>query len=473
MLGQGCAMSRYTLQPTLSPELMELYQTILQGLSGSISVTEAAEKLQLSRVQTHNLLNRAAAGVMESLLPKKPGRKAMPEEERRLQEEVEKLRKENRRLQERVDTIDRLMGVASGILRGQVRTRSPKTKKKQEPGGSHDPEDPDGEARRKLEAAGQMRAAGVSAALAAALVGVCASTVRRWSRRVAGGEPARRRRGPRDRAALSTDRALELERAVREVRGLSGAESLARTLGCSRRQAAAVKRRVVSAMERERIARCTRVVVSEPGVVRSMDQLYLHCAGEQRVALIASDASVAQRTSARLVPAYTGRAVAGMLCEDFAAHGAPLVLRSDNASAHDAPEVTELLHQHGVLMLHGPTYYPQYNGQHERQNREHRAWLRHGTWETDLELQAELARMIRILNGSLLRRSLGWRSAAALWAARRQTQVDRLELRQDVALRAARLRERAQMRPHLATRLAIEQALEDRGLLRRIARGWC
>jgi hypothetical protein len=32
-----------------------------------------------------------------------------------------------------------------------------------------------------------------------------------------------------------------------------------------------------------------------------------------------------------------------MLRQDFAAHGAPLVLRTDNASSHDAPEVEEVL----------------------------------------------------------------------------------------------------------------------------------
>ena len=266
-------MSTYTLQPKLSPELVEMYQTILQALSGSITVTAAAEKLRLSRVHTHTLLNRPAAGVLESMLPKKPGRKAMPERERHLEEEVEKLRKENARLQQRVETIDRLMGVASGILRGQVRTRSPRTKKKQESGGGHEPEDPDGAAREKLQAVAQMKSAGLSVPLAAALVGVCATTLRRWRRRAQAGQPLSGRRGPREPHSLWAADTLELEHAVRQVRGLPGAESLARALGCSRRQAAAVKRKVVSDLERERIARCTRVVVSEPGVMRNLDQL--------------------------------------------------------------------------------------------------------------------------------------------------------------------------------------------------------
>jgi transposase len=466
-------MSRYTPQPSLPEEIAELYEAILQALTGSITVTAAAEKLKLSRVQTHTLLNRAAAGVLESLLPKKPGRKAMPERERQLEEEVERLRKENARLQDRVDTIDRLMGVASGILRGQVRTRSPKTKKKQEPGGSNEPEDPDGEARRKLGEAATLREAGMSAPVAAALVGVCTSTLRRWSRRLESTQPARLRRGPRQRSALSSEKARELELLVREVRGLPGAEALARAVGCSRRQAAGVKRRVLTAMERERIASCTRVVVSEPGVMRSMDQLYLRCGTEQRIALLASDASVAYRTSAALLSAYTACEVARVLRADFAEHGAPLVLRSDNAPAHDAPEVKDLLAKHGVLMLHGPTYYPQYNGQHERQNREHRDWLRFAVIESEQDVDPELMRMLRALNERWPRESLGWLTAAALWSRRRPLHVDRTQLRQDVAHRAARLSERHGLRLRLARRLAIEQALEDRGLLRRIARGWC
>src|SRR2546430_8921883 len=91
----------YTTQPKLPPEIAELYETILRTLHGTMTPTEAAEKLGISTVQCHNLLNRAAAGVLEALLPKKPGRKGMPHLERKLREENERLKKENRRLQER------------------------------------------------------------------------------------------------------------------------------------------------------------------------------------------------------------------------------------------------------------------------------------------------------------------------------------------------------------------------------------
>src|SRR5262249_22576147 len=191
MLSQGGSM--YTTQPKLPAEIAELYETILQAMHGTITPTDAAEKLGISTVQCHNLLNRAAAGVLEALLPEKPGRKAMPHLERKLREENERLKKENRRLHERAETIDRLMTVAGGILRGQVRTV--RRKKKAEEGGSSEPEDPDGEARRKLAEADRLRAVGMSASLAAALLGVSAATVRRWRACTRDGQSVFRRGG--------------------------------------------------------------------------------------------------------------------------------------------------------------------------------------------------------------------------------------------------------------------------------------
>jgi hypothetical protein len=228
-----------------------------------------------------------------------------------------------------------------------------------------------------------------------------------------------------------------------------------------------VKAEVLTELERARIARCTRLVVTEPGVVRSLDQLYV---GE-RIALLASDGSVAYRTSAALVEAYTSREVARVISRDFERHGAPLVMRMDRASSHDAAPVRDVLREHEVLMLHGPARYPQYYGQHERQNREHRAWLAHSERVDD----AELEEMMRALNEAWPRRSLGWRAAAQVWNARRPLRTNRRELRHDVVRRLTTLRARfgsSLCARRLAERLAIEQALEDRGLVRRIVGGW-
>jgi len=455
----------YTTRPELSPEIAELYETILRALDGTLTPTEAAEKLGISTVQCHNLLNRAAAGVLEALLPKKPGRKAMPHLERKLREENERLKKENRRLQERAETIDRLMTVAGGILRGQVRTV--RRKKKTDEGGSSEPEDPDGGARRKAAEVERLRAAGMSAALAAALVGVSAATARRWRACIHQQAALCRKRGSGPGRELSDEKRGQLVEVVRELRGLCGASALARSVGVSRRQAARIKREVMTELERERIARCSRVLVPEPGVLRSLDQKYIgHCPAQQ-IALVASDAAVPYRTTARLVGAYTASEVARVLAEDFERHGSPLVMRMDRASPHDAAPVRELLDKHEVLMLHGPARYPQYYGQHERQNREHDAWLAYSDGVDDAELQE----MLRVLNQRWLRPSLGWRSSATPWNARRPLRTNRRELRHDVVRRTARLRAQ-RCAPRLAERLAIEQALEDRGLVRRIAGGW-
>src|SRR3989442_14045542 len=92
----------YTTQPKLPPEIAELYETILRTLHGTMTPTEAAEKL-------------------EALLPKKPGRKSMPQRERKLQGENERLERGNRRLEERAETLDRLATGEGGIPAGAGR----------------------------------------------------------------------------------------------------------------------------------------------------------------------------------------------------------------------------------------------------------------------------------------------------------------------------------------------------------------
>jgi transposase len=216
----------YTTRPKLPADIAALYETILEALHGNLTPTEAAQKLGMSTVQVHNLLNRAAAGVLEALAGKKPGRQARPEKERKLLEEKERLEKENRRLQERVETIDRLMTVAGGILRGQVRTV--RRKKKAEEGGSNEPEDPDGAARRKVAQADELQEAGMSAVLAAALVGASAATLRRWRLRIRRDQAACQRRGPGCARELEPAKRAQVIEIARELHALCGAASLAK-----------------------------------------------------------------------------------------------------------------------------------------------------------------------------------------------------------------------------------------------------
>jgi hypothetical protein len=456
----------YTPQPEVPESLQERYRTILRVLNGELTVSAAATSLGLSRNQFQTVMHKALLGMIEALEPRPPGPQPTPEKERQLAEENERLSKENEKLRQRVETIDRLMGVASGILRGNVRTRSTKTKKKSE-GGSNEPEEPDPVCA-SIAAAKKMKALGLSAPLAAAIVGTSAATLRRWKRRMLLGVPPRLRRGARKVRALSAQKKRELSEVVRKLHGICGADSLRHSVeGVSRRQAAAVKRETLREMERERVERCTRLRVAQPGVMRSIDQIYVG----QRTALIASDASVPYRTTARVVAAYDGEHVARTLEEDLRTHGTPLVYRMDRASCHRVPQVRALLEANGVLLLHGPPRYPQFYGQHERQNRDHRAWL--GAADLCDELLRE---MLNQLNRVWRRRSLGWQTPAEVWSARQPLEVDRRALREEVARRAAhlavKLRERTDALD-LAERLAIEQALEHRGLMSREAGGWC
>lgn len=244
---------------------------------------------------------------------------------------------------------------------------------------------------------------------------------------------------------------------VVELRGLVGADALSHSVvGVSRRRAAVLKREVLTEMERSRQAQCSRVVVTTPGVVRGFDQLYL----PEGLALIASDASVPYRTSAKYVDTYDADNVAAVLQEDFRLHGAPLAIRKDRASCHTAPPVLSVLREHRVLLLQGPAYYPPYYGQHERQNVEHRDWCE---WDSTIK-QVELDRMKTALNERWRRPTLGWRSAAECWATRPPLDDDRDQLHDEVQQRVQRLVARG-VEEDLAMRLAIEQALTERGYL--------
>jgi hypothetical protein len=217
-------------------------------------------------------------------------------------------------------------------------------------------------------------------------------------------------------------------------------------------------------MERSRKSECARVEITEPGIVRGFDAMYLRGG----FALNVADGSVPYRTSMTYAPLYDAEHVAAVLDRDFTACGAPLVLRDDRASCHTAPPVMSVLERHGVVLLQGPPYHAQYYGQHERQNGEHRGWL---AWveHTSDDMQAELDRMKRALNERWLRPTLGWRSAAQCWEARRTVDNERGSFLDEVRDRAARLRGR-RVESRLAMRLAIEQALTQRGYLR-VTRG--
>ena len=89
-----------------------------------------------------------------------------------------------------------------------------------------------------------------------------------------------------------------------------------------------------------------------------------------------------------------------------------------------------------------------------------------------MTLASECEAMLHAFNAELPRKSLGWATASDRWANRGELRDDRDELREEVSELAAKLRAEVDDE-ELAERLAIEQALINRGHLVREAGGWC
>lgn len=469
----------YTPAPQVPPEMIERVTLIQEVLAGKTTVSEAARALGVSRNHFQTILHRGLSGLLEAIGPKSGGRPAKSKELKDLEAEVLRLRRENAELSERVGTTDRLLEVASGLLHGRIRPtgRAGRQRKTKGAPGEKKPDEPDAGRRRALQEVEQMRQLGLTAALASRIAGAHEATLRRWRARERRGEALARHAGASGSgsrpSAHAAERASEL---VRSLNGLVGAESLRRSVpGLSRRGAARVKAQTLTRMERERKAALTRVSVTAPDVVRGLDAMYLRGTQGRLYAVFSADAAVPYRTQVKTGARYDAQLVARALSSDIEMNGAPLVYRFDRASAHDAPAVRELLAAHQVLVLHGPPRLARFYGQHERLNREHRAWDDELALLSLEEMQPRLEEILEAVNKLWRRRTLGWRTAYEAWSARPRLDIDRRALREEVSERAARIeRQMHRGKPaDLAERLAIEQALETRGYLRQQAGGWC
>jgi len=464
----------YIKAPRIPTDVQHRYEVVLKVQAGEMSVSAGARELGLSRPRFQTLLHRGMEGLVDGISPHPPGRPRRPEEVQTLMDENERLRGENEQMRRDLESTQRMMGVVTDVLHGRVRLkgqsyskkrkRSSRTKTKTREGDSSDE---DQEVR--LAGAEEMLAMGVSQTTAAATVGRSRATMYRWQERRRKGEPLAYRRGPGRRRPPTPWMRRRVVRHVQEMDGHIGADALSHlTPGVSRRQAFDIKQAELTDMERKRKQNATRVRVAEPDVMRGFDAMHVLTVVGKRHALVTADACVQYRTTVEQAERYNGHAVAGVLERDIEKHGAPILYRLDRARCHGTAEVQDVLDYHQVLVLHGPPRLPRFYGQLERQNREHRQWLRHvGVLDPD-RLDHELRRMTHAFNNVLPRRMLGWRTAGQVWAQRRKLPVDRVLLRQEVQRRAARLRDHIDLRGRPADfpeRIAIQQALIQRGLL--------
>jgi transposase InsO family protein len=473
--------SRYRPSPSVPPQLLPRLAAIVEVLAGAKTVSEAARSLSLSRNHFQSILHRGLEGLIGAITVKARGRPGKPARVAALEKDLKRLERENARLKRQSDSTERLLSVASGLLKGRLRPTGRQRRTKKTSGGSGESgsgsdSDPDGRRKRILAGVAQMRRLGLSEKVAAAIAGVNPSTLWRWR-----AQPCRARSREsaflpvKPRVSLASSRRCEA--LVRRLHGLIGAEALRHSVaGLSRRAAAAVKAHTLTLIERERKAALSRIRISVPGVLRGLDAMQLSTSEGRRYALIGADGAVPFRTSLLMDERYDTALVVRALRADFQRHGPPLVLRLDRASAHRTLSVRELLADYEVVALHGPPRYPAFYGQLERQNREHRAWI--GALGTPLcgALEPCLTEMIEAVNSLWRRRSLQWQTAAEVWNARSPLMIDRRMFREEVhdrALRIARTLKRRGQSADLAERLAIERTLEHRGYLRRELGGWC
>ncbi|HEV2272337.1 MAG TPA: hypothetical protein VGR92_23015 [Steroidobacteraceae bacterium] len=470
--------SSYTPAPEVPPEVMPRLVAVVEVLAGLKTVSEAARSLDLSRNHFQTILHRGVLGLVQSITVKPGGRPANAPELTALHRQLKKLERENARLKKRVDSTDRLLEVAGGLLHGRIRPTGRQRRTRKSSTGSNRHEDSDPEAQRQHILAGveQMRRLGLTAEIAASIAGLDASTLRRWRMRTSQ-SVLRQRPAHRLGMFIPTTAAKRAETLVRSLHGLIGAEAIHRSVAeLSRRAAAHVKAQTLIAMERERKAALVQVRITQPGVLRGMDAMYGRSAEGRFYALIGADGSIPYRTSVVAAARYDTPLVAHALRVDFETHGAPLVMRMDRASVHDAPQIDRLLEEYGVLLLHGPPRYPGYYGQLERQNRDHRVLFGALMSLPSAQIPSCLREMLEAVNTLWRRRSLQWHTAAELWNARPRPLVDRVAFRQEVhehELRLARILTHRGTTADLAGRLAIEQTLTRWGYLRQKMGGWC
>lgn len=473
----------YTPAPILEPGQVELYTMVLRVLGSQVTVSEAARELGMPRNRFQTWMHRAQQGLIAGITPRAPGRPESPAPDKSVAHRNEQLHRENERLKTQLARQSELMLAAGQLMReqlGRPARRGPARAKRPTKASGNDDDDAPGSVEEVLVRLVACTRSGVRFRRAASWMGRSESTLRRWQGRLRRGEAVVARRGARPRPSLrarAPDRARQVEALVVDSRGVLGAEALRRaTTGVSRRDAACIKRESLVWLERERKARSTRVVVTQPGLVRGFDAMYAASTGGWRYALCSCDGAVPYTTSILVRDRYDADSVRLALEHDFLENGIPLVLRLDRCAAHSTPAVKSLLDALGVVVLQGPPYCARFYGQLERQNCERRAWLRTLDCPTPNELVSELEHCRVLLNTKLVRRSLGWCTAEARWCQRPTLKVDRTTLREEIAERDARWRARLTQQPRgvdagLASRLAVIDTLKQHDWLRLESRG--
>ena len=460
--------SSYVPKPEMQPGVAPWVDAALRHLTGQMTIKQIGETFGLSRPTVQSKMHRAERGLIQALTPGQPGRPSRSEKEKQLERENEKLKKQNEKLRKQNEKLEKQNDAMKIALKTRPREPSPL--------GGLDAGKDDDMAWELMLAASQMYNEGMAMQVTALCLGIGLSTLYRWLRRARDGQTLVNRRGPSALKAICDVVVANVIEILDRERWMTGVAALARRTGASRRQCDAIKKDGLRRRERERKRDSVRVRLSWPGIMRSMDQLYVHVDGIRRVLLTAADSCVPFRTSITLVESYDSENVARVIEADMERWGPPLIWRFDRASSHMTRQVLDLLRSWGVLPLFGPAYYPGYYGQMERMNREHRQWLSNGPELTASNIEYEIEKMRTVLNESVIRPILNYRSAADVWGERSPPRTDRELLQREVYDMAADRYCELVGQPDaelISWRKAVETVMNNRGLVSYEKGAWC
>lgn len=204
-------------------------------------------------------------------------------------------------------------------------------------------------------------------------VGLPYSTFMRYRQRLATGEPAVYRPGPKKIVSLDLEKLIDeivlLSHARERSRGATQLYTRYRDQ-LSRREFQAIVELVRGELNREKQARQRRVSWNMACLVWSMDEVGLRYCGRKFRLNHIQDLGSRCKFSPLVAEQITADRVATQLEVLFASYGAPLVLKRDNGPALNGQAVNAVLGKHLVIPLNSPAYYPPYNGGMERAQRE-------------------------------------------------------------------------------------------------------
>lgn len=227
----------------------------------------------------------------------------------------------------------------------------------------------------------------------------------------------------RPRKELEARECVGLEKILEETGGrVSIAYLKSRYPQASRRAIGEWKKTWLRKSEATKRAAQKRLHWQKPGRVWALDGTHTPKAieGKGRQVLVLRDVASGYTLAALPAAESTGD-VLSFLRRQFAKHGEPLVLKTDNGSSFKAQETQDFLAEKGVTPLLSPPHYPQYNGSIERSMQDIKAYAEVAATLSDREgkwLQEDLEKAVLMTNDRQVERAGTWQSPAMRYATR-------------------------------------------------------